>query len=282
MNRLLLLWSFPLFLSCLEAKEETEEITSHTTKGSVQINEKIKVLNFATFHMATTTDSIRVEFDENAQKNQQEIQRIAELISKFRPTVICVEVPFNKTYNLNRRYQMYLKNPENKSLYPGEIGLLAFEIGRLNTIDSLYGIDHKMNYDYQIGNKLTNTIDSSTYKTFFSNPFATISELNIFEEGLTTKEKLVRMNHPKFLETSQLANADILTHVGTDDNFEGADEAAKYYQRNLRIYSNLNRIPLQKDDRVFILMGASHTAFLNNFLKRSIKYEVVNTLEYLN
>lgn len=38
----------------------------------------------------------------------------------------------------------------------------------------------------------------------------------------------------------------MLTHAGTKYNFEGADEAAKYYQRNLRMYSNLNRIELKE------------------------------------
>ncbi|MEO0340498.1 MAG: DUF5694 domain-containing protein [Bacteroidota bacterium] len=38
---------------------------------------------------------------------------------------------------------------------------------------------------------------------------------------------------------------------------------------------------MEKSDRVFILSGGSHTAFLNNFLKRSLKYEVINTMDYL-
>ena len=76
-------------------------------------------------------------------------------------------------------------------------------------------------------------------------------------------------------------NADIMTHVGTAEGFEGADESAKYYQRNLRMYSNLNRIKLNKDDRVFILLGASHTAFFRDFINRSPKYEMVNTFDYL-
>ena len=61
----------------------------------------------------------------------------------------------------------------------------------------------------------------------------------------------------------------------------GADEAAKYYQRNLRMYSNLNRIELNQDDRVFILMGASHTAFFRDFMSRNPKYKMVNTFKYL-
>ncbi len=50
----------------------------------------------------------------------------------------------------------------------------------------------------------------------------------------------------------------------------------------MRIYSNLNRIKLTKDDRVLILMGAAHTAMLREFIKRSPKFEMVNTVDYLN
>jgi hypothetical protein len=77
------------------------------------------------------------------------------------------------------------------------------------------------------------------------------------------------------------ANADILTHVGTNNNFEGADEAAKYYQRNLRMYTEMNRLKIKQTDRVFILLGASHTAFFRDFISRSPKYKMVKTLEFL-
>jgi len=49
----------------------------------------------------------------------------------------------------------------------------------------------------------------------------------------------------------------------------------------MKIYSNLNRIPMNKNDRVFILMGSAHTAFLREFIKRSPKFEMVNTFDYL-
>ena len=47
------------------------------------------------------------------------------------------------------------------------------------------------------------------------------------------------------------------------------------------MYSNLNQIPVTKEDRIFILMGGTHTAFFNEFLKRSPKFKLVNTFEYL-
>ena len=62
----------------------------------------------------------------------------------------------------------------------------------------------------------------------------------------------------------------------------GVDHQMGYnYQRNLRMYSNLNRIELDEKDRAFILMGASHTAFFRDFISRSPKYEMVNTFAYL-
>ena len=103
----------------------------------------------------------------------------------------------------------------------------------------------------------------------------------MFENGLSLNEKLLRINHPKVLDLLITANADILTYVGTENGFEGADEAAKYYQRNLRIYSNLNRLKLDNKDRVFILSGGSHTAFLREFMNRDETYEMVNTFDYL-
>ncbi|WP_190808384.1 DUF5694 domain-containing protein [Flagellimonas sp. S3867] len=268
------------FYSC----NQKEQIVDKTTSKEIVIeieSDKIKVLNFATFHMNTTSDAASIEFDAESQKNQQDAEEIATIISRFKPTVICVEVPISENEELNKEYDQYLNNPKQTSTYYGEVGLVAFEVGRINDIDKLYGIDHRMEYNYNINTELINAIDSVTYNEFQSDPFKAIPGLNIFEEGLSLKEKLFRMNHPKFLDFLITANADILTYVGTKNSFEGADEAAKYYQRNLRIYSNLNRLPLTKKDRVFILSGGSHTAFLNEFMKRSLKYEVVNTFDYL-
>lgn len=263
---------------CTKKTTNTETAATTTIEA---VSQKIQVLNFATFHMGSTSDATSVEFDEENKKNQQEAKEIAEIISRFKPTVICVEVPVNENEELNTEYTNYLNNPKKASTYYGEVGLVAFEVGRINQIDRLYGIDHRMSYNYMINDELKNEIDSVTFNGFQSNPLESIPRLNVFEEGLSLMDKLSRMNHPKFLDFLITANADILAYVGTKDGFEGADEAAKYYQRNLRIYSNLNRLPLTKTDRVFILSGGSHTAFLNEFMKRSLKYEVVNTFEYL-
>ena len=267
-------------LSCNSEQQVNKTKSQSETQEEKNQNDKIKVLNFATFHMGSSSDAKTIDFDDKSKKNEEDAEKIAEMIAEFKPTVICVERPPSYNSTLNKKYSNFLSHPDSLN-FGGEIGLIAFKVGQKSQVQQFYGIDHKMDYNYNISESLDNAIDPNTFNEFRQNPFKSIPDLNPFEKGLSMKEKLKRINHPKFLNVMITANADILTYVGTENGFEGADEAAKYYQRNLRMYSNLNRISLDEDDRVFILSGGSHTAFLNKFLKRSPKYEVVNTFDYL-
>jgi hypothetical protein len=101
-------------------------------------------------------------------------------------------------------------------------------------------------------------------------------------EALSTLDKLKLFNQQETLQKFINLNADILTYSSTKGNFEGADEASKFYRRNLRIFSNLNQIAVTEQDRILIISGAAHAAFLHEFIKRSPKYQLKETAEYLN
>lgn len=241
---------------------------------------KIQVLNVGTFHMGETSDANKTEFDEKDPKNQNEAHAIAEAIAAFQPTVIIVETPPKYNEKLRRLYAEYKTNPKMTFERPDEIELLAYEVGRLAGVDTdrIYGIDHKMGYNYGIGRQLKAKRPFTTYLEFMKKAEAILG--GDFNSG-STFDKLNRMNQPEVLDFLININADILTHVSTEGKFEGADEAAKFYQRNLRMYSNLNQIELKEDDRVFILMGGTHTAFFKEFMERSPKYELVSVFDYL-
>ena len=261
-----------------------ENINEHKVVVSNENIDKIKVLNFATFHMGFTTDANTTEFDENNKANQQSVHEIAAKLALFEPTVILVELVPTKNEALQSEYKQYLEKPDMFFQKPSEIELLAYEVGRLSKVKRIYGIDHKMNYNYRIGNQIENAIDSTWHKKFYSNPFKFYPEINNKKQIKADTDllaKLKRKNHDSYLDFLIAANADMLSFVGTKEGFEGADEAAKYYQRNLRMYSNFNRINLTKEDRVFILMGSSHTAFFRDFISRSPKYQMVNTFDFL-
>lgn len=268
-----------IFLStnfnCTKAQIQDKAIEK---KEAVQ---KIQVLNFGTFHMGFTNDGSKTEFDQHDLDNQKKVHEIAKKIAAFKPTVILVETPPSYNEKLQAEYRQYLEKPDMYFKSPSEIELLAYELGRLSNTKRIYGIDHKMGYNYRIAGQIENTIDSTLCKQYFSNPFQFYPTIEPDEKNMSLLENLIQTNQNTYLDFLIAVNADMLTHAGTEQNFEGADEAAKYYQRNLRMYSNMNRILLDKEDRVFILMGASHTAFFRDFISRSPKYKMVNTFDYL-
>jgi hypothetical protein len=255
--------------------------SQNTTAIKNTIPAKIQVLNLGTFHMGETSDANKIEFDENNKKAQQEVHAIAQKIAAFKPTVIIVETPPSFDEKLQAEYLQYLQTPSMKFKTPSEIELLAYEVGRLAGTKRIYGIDHKMEYDYTIGSKLNNAVDSVVYNNFYKNIFAFAPVEYKHLDKMSVLEKLKTLNKNIFLNFAIAVNADMLAHAGTAEGFEGADEAAKYYQRNLRMYCNLNRIKIEPKDKVFILLGSSHTAFFRDFFSRSPKYKMINSFEYL-
>lgn len=241
----------------------------------------IQVLNFGTFHMGSTSDATKTEFDEHDKENQEKVHEIARLLARFDPTVILVELPPKYNTALQSEYQAYRENPQMSFGHPTEIELLAYEVGRLSDTKRIYGIDHKMGYNYKIGHEIENVVDPEWYLGYFNDPLAHHPVEDPTSDAMSLKEKLQITNQPEFLDFLMNVNADMLTHAGTADGYEGADEAAKFYQRNLRMYTNLNRIELQPGDRVFIVMGAAHTAFFRDFMRKSPKYQMVDTAEFL-
>ena len=83
---------------------------------------------------------------------QKEITEVNQLIAKFKPTIILVEDEPKDQEELVSNYQMYLKNQSAKTTYDGnEIKLMGFEIGRIAGVKRIYGIDHRMGYNYNQG-----------------------------------------------------------------------------------------------------------------------------------
>ena len=275
--RLLLALALPT-LGCATVSSDGKNSPAMQEDHAAQ---RIQVLNFATFHMGATSDATSTEFDEENRQNQADAQAIATRLAAFNPTIVCVEVVPERDNELADHYGRYLANPSQPSTYYGEVGLVAFEVARVAGLDRLHGIDHKLNYNYRVAEEIENAIDPATIAKFDEDPFELWPELRVDEDSLSLLEKLRLFNTSAFLDFLITVNADILALAGTENGFEGADEAAKYYQRNLRIYSNLNRIPMTESDRVLIISGGSHTAFLREFMQRCPKFEMVDTAEYL-
>ena len=272
MNRFLLLLSFILILS--SCKIEVKDLTFKT----IESNDKVKVLNLGVFHMGETSDEHKTEFDES--KNKKEIKDICFQISKFKPTIIFVEREPSFNEDLKLTFNRFKKDPSIQTNYSGEeIQLLAFEIGRLAKTKAIFGFDHQLACNYNF-TELANKIKAKDYIKIKQNLIKQAEGVDKINTSL--KKTLLEINQQKFYDFLFNINADLLTYVNSKDSFEGADEAAKFYQRNLRMFANINKVNTNKSDRILIISGAAHAAFLNEFMKRSPKYELEDIKKYLN
>lgn len=244
-----------------------------------KFEDAVPVLNVATFHMGETSDANSTAFDEKDSKNQREIRELAKKLAAFRPTIIVIEDRPKNDSSRKADYLDYVQHPTKKFKDPDERELLAYEVGRLSGASKIYGIDFREGYDYQIGRKVKNMVDKTTNGKYWQ--LIEENEKKNPEEGIPFYDLFRLNNHPQYLESMINLNADMLTYISSTGKSEGADEAGKFYHRNLVMFSNLNQIPLEKNDRIFILMGGTHTAFFNEFLKRSPKYKLEDPFRYL-
>jgi hypothetical protein len=271
-----------LFLAFNTVSAQLITKEERTTVKEILSEEKIPVLNIGMFHMGYTSDATSTEYDEQNKKSKAQIKEVNEMIAKFRPTVILVEeIPENQE-RLFKAYTDYLKDQNSKSAYDNnEIKLMAFEIGRLAQTKRIYAIDHHMGYDYMLKDLVQKLAPEKYFKTGETlEKLKSLLDVDVQKIGL--KKMIALMNQPETYDALINLNADALMFINSDDKFEGADEAAKFYQRNIRMFANINKIKMSKDDRVLIISGGTHASFFQKFMSRSYVYDLVPVSKYVH
>ncbi|WP_081211862.1 DUF5694 domain-containing protein [Salegentibacter sediminis] len=241
--------------------------------AEAQNEERIKVLNFATSHLTNTSDAYSSYVDVNKPEVKADIGRIVAQLVEFRPTVICVEIVPEEDEATNKTYQAYLKDQTNRVNYSEEINVIAFEVGRLAGVEMVYGIDARIGFNYPKLIEMAKRQDTS--REFLEESIKTVEWINAqpllrqFEVYNSEEFKSETFNFYNFLATMQ-----------SPGNNEGAEIISDFYKRNLSMYANFSAIPLEKDDRVLIILGGTHTAYFDIFLKHNPKYKLIDATEY--
>lgn len=245
-----------------------------TGVGQEKNADKIKILNFATFHLSGSSDAISSSVNVKNPEVKNEIEKIVNKLVEYKPTIICVEVPVASSEGINRIYQEYKIDQSNTTNWSEEINSIAFEVGRISGVENIYGIDSKLMFDYP---KLMSLAEESkSIKKYIDEYVKDIERINDAE--ILTKFKMC--NTDKFKsETLDFYNTLAVMH--TPENYEGAKIIADFYKRNLMMYSNFNDVPKTKEDRILIILGGTHSAYLDFFMRDHPNYHLVDPQDYL-
>jgi hypothetical protein len=226
-------------------------------------------------------------------KRQKEIEAIRLKLMAIKPTVICVEAGASYQKIIDSLYSAYCKglNINNSGYYDAndETILFAFELGKRLGLKTIRAVD---------ANPMATLRDDKIYEEY--QKFAPVEgkdtldqkwdalydKASRYSDSLrhhwTTLDYLRYLNSDEYYK-KRLGRWLITTKYGTNSNPIGADQfITRYYNRNIRIYANIQRSILNDNDKVLVIYGNTHMSILRQLFSSSPMYELMPTNTFLD
>ncbi len=239
-------------------------ITSLTTNAEEAKQAEVMVMG--TFHFTNPgldvvkNQQINITTDENQTYLKNLSQRIAQA---FAPTHILLECEKSEQQEYQNEFDAYSKN--NFTLPVNENYQLGFRIAKAVGNTKVICFDErKVGWEPEAMFAVLegNAEEKATFDHFIAKLTNDVDELH----KTKTLAYLLKMNNDEKWDTLNKSFYIRTNHLGTDEQYEGADAAASWWHRNFRMYANIQRTATQ-NTRVFVLAGQGHTSILKDLLK---------------
>ena len=245
----------------------------------------INVVLLGTFHYGTTTDASRTDFpDLFSPKRQRELEELTTKLAELNIDKLFIErqEKYQHTYDSLYRHYLSKKITDTVVLRPEEIQL-GFRLAQKSGLEKVYCVDVKQDLPYNQIKAFETTYDGKEDAPFFSKstyPFNDESEeLDLPHQTLT--EYYLKMNndyHKKYRLYDYLHYA--MSYVEQDD-YTGPEFTGIWYDRNLKIFSNILNNLTPEDKTIFVLFGASHTDVLEQFFRSNPHFRILEVQQVL-
>ena len=239
-----------------------------------------QVLVVGTYHMSNPRlDAVNVTADDVlARKRQGEIEQLAAKLAAFRPTKVAVEIPYGRDSVSNSLYQRYLAGTH--PLDRTEMQQLGFRIAKAAGLPRIHGVDYDL--DVNLASVMVWAVthgqpELATAAQSLSTRL--LSEADSMMKHATVTEIVAALNSARADSAHGIYLAAL--RVGADTSYPGATAAARWYERNLKIASNILRLIDSPTDRVLVIIGAAHGPILRELLERVPGVRLVPTASVL-
>lgn len=243
--------------------------------------EKIKVILLGTFHFGETSDRNKTTFtDLFTPKRQTELDQLVKDLGTTKPTKIFVESLPTQQELLNNQYSLYLKNQLTDTvILRNEVKQIGFRLAKLTKLPTPIAVDYKQELPYDEMNKFEKGIGADTtikWPPFFDIPYPfTDTTKRISLKKMSLPAYYVGMNSEYYRKRLQFDYFHYAMSYGYKDNYVGADYTTAWYNRNLKIYTNILRELKPTDTCIVIIFGSSHTNLLRQFFNEHPSFEII-------
>ena len=264
----------------------------HTIFDDDQV--KPRVLLLGVFHFAgeqvdvnTTPADLRVDMLSPAR--QKQIVDLVNSLAQFSPTKIVIEGSPLYQARYDSLYQSYLKGTlkTSSAFMANESVQLGFRLAKQLAHQKVFAVDAQA-FRFQLSSA-DSVLTYEKYKSQTDTSFAywenKYDQESAFDDTLaynsTLKQYLKYLNAPERQEKS-IGRWLVTTKRGSNIEPIGADGfITRYFNRNLRIYSNIQRIVSRKDERILVIYGATHLYLLKTIFAASPEFKLEEAMKYL-
>jgi hypothetical protein len=226
-----------------------------------QSGKKAEILVLGTYHMANPGhDVFNMKADDVlAPKRQQEIAELMEVLKRFNPTKIAIEVDVTSE-KAPKQYADYLAG--KYTLSRNEIDQIGYRLAKELGHKTVYPVDVDGEFPLQ---RVINFAKANGKNDQL--------EASMAEIGKQVKAQNEFMLSHSVLEMLQNMNSDAMAKQGVATYFDympygepyeyaGPDLLAAWYQRNIRIYHNIRMLIDSPNERILVIYGAGHLGWL--------------------
>lgn len=245
--------------------------------------QKAKVMVLGTWHFNNPNqDMYNVKSDDvTTERRQKELEAVAEMLAKFKPTKIAIETAWQSRYDTldQKHYQAYRKG--EYTLKKGEDEQIGFRIAKKLDHPQIYCIDYRLNLPFD---SMMEYAQKNNQMDILQPIFGQIeSFIGEFQSNLSKRtmgESLKVMNDPSMLDGGHQFYV-TMTRIGKGKDYPGAEVLSKWYERNINIFANLTRVSTDPEDRILVIFGSGHAAILRELIRASAEYELIEAVDYL-
>lgn len=240
---------------------------------------KTKILILGTYHFDNPgLDMIKsVVPDILLTEQQEQLMRVFETLKSFQPSKIAVERVPESAHHLDSLYRSYLNGKH--TLGKSETQQLGFRLAKEFNHSRVYPIDHRGSFPIEPVMAYAMKKDPAFLEMMQLKMGEITEEINRRHRDWTIGEILRQMNTTDELIQSHGFYLEI-NRVGAGDTQVGSDLLSQWYDRNIRIFSNLQAMA-ESGDHIIVIIGAGHAHILSELVRSDPKMELVDPLPFL-
>jgi hypothetical protein len=223
-------------------------------------------------------------------ERQREIHELVEQLAQFNPTKVAVEATPDQQSRLDSLYFAYVAGAWQ--LGANEIYQLGFRLAKRLGHSRVYAADAPSRplltqQEFAASMATLHLNIDTVMRQIQSEPWSQrFRQLYTYDDSLKTVQTLSK--HIAYLNSAERVrighgaySVGAFKLLGPTAAYLGPDDATEWYNRNLRIYSNLQHLTERASDRVLMIIGAGHLPILRFIAQSSPEVHLRDVDEFL-